>query len=92
MSEDQDQKEFNGESIDISQIIEDLKNNRIPDLNERQIKKLFSELDVSALNDLFNDSVKNLFDFMLKLGNSLDLNKILDIFQKKDLQKNKSNP
>jgi len=84
----ENQKDYDKQELNISEIIQDLKDNKIPDLNEQQIKQLFNELDVSALNNLFNDSVKNLFDFGFKLANSLNLNKILDIFEEKKGQRN----
>lgn len=83
------QEDYENPGVDVSEIVKDLKDNKIPELTEEQIKKLFNELDVSALNDLFNDSVKNLFDFLFKLTNSVNLNKILDIFEEKRGQQNK---
>lgn len=83
------QEDYENPAIDVSEIVKDLKDNKIPDLNEQQIKRLFNELDVSALNELFNDSVKNLFDFLFKLTNSVNLNKILDIFEEKKGHQNK---
>ncbi|TFF99955.1 MAG: hypothetical protein EU541_03610 [Promethearchaeota archaeon] len=82
-------KEVEKPRINIAEIIQDLKENKIPDLNEEQIKQLFNEFDVSKLNEFFNDSVKNLFDFGFKVANSLDLNKILDIFEEKKTYQNK---
>ncbi len=71
--------------IDLPRIIQDLKDNKLPDLSKKEIKQLFDKLDSSTINELlddFNDSVKNLFDLGFKLANVLDLNKILDYFEK----------
>jgi hypothetical protein len=73
--------------IDLPEIIQDLKKNKIPDLNKEEIKQLFDELNIEEMFNDFNDSVKNLFDLMFKLADVLDLNKILDYFEKQEKAK-----
>jgi len=77
-------------NIDLPSIIQDLKDNKLPDLNKNQIKQLFDKLDEASIDeyfDDFNDSVKNLFDLGFKLANVLDLDKILDYFEENDNSK-----
>jgi len=74
---------FDKSNIDISKIIERFKNKNPPDFTKEDVKDLLTQLDVdTGVSDMVHDSVKNLFDLGFEAFNNINLEVILDMFEK----------
>jgi hypothetical protein len=74
---------FSKSNIDIAKLIEQFRNENPLDFTKEDVKDLLSQLDVdTGLSDMAQDSVKNLFDLGFEAFNNLNLEVILDMFEK----------
>ncbi|MBD3211403.1 MAG: hypothetical protein GF311_02255 [Candidatus Lokiarchaeota archaeon] len=74
---------FSKSNIDIAKLIEQFRNENPLDFTKDDVKDLLSQLDVdTGLSDMAQDSVKNLFDLGFEAFNNLNLEVILDMFEK----------
>lgn len=74
---------FNKSDIDLSKLIEHFKNENPLNFTKEDVKELLSQLEVdTGVSDMVHDSVKNLFDLGFEAFNNINLEVILDMFEK----------
>ena len=81
---------FEKTNLDVSKLIEQFKSENPPNFTKEDVKDLLTKLDVdTGISDMAHDSVKNLFDLGFEAFNNINLEVILDMFEKKKSEKEK---